>query len=137
MMARAEDAFTREIAERLLNRKLYKAVDVSAAFLGRGNEAGVAKFRAKLTAAKNSNEFDEFDLFEDTPKRNPYKRRGYDTPEALAKVLIRQPSGDDFEDLSNLSEVVKSLQEKSVYRVYVRNDDVRNKILSILGEVEA
>ncbi|CDZ53201.1 hypothetical protein [Neorhizobium galegae] len=127
----ATDATIASLATRLRNRELYKAVDVSERF--NADEASKAKFRKRLAEAKASGEFEEFDIFEDTASRNPYKRRGYDTPEALSKVLIRT-SSNSYEDLANRSKVVEALKEESVYRVYARDSDIHKKIKSMLGD---
>lgn len=119
------------LATRLRNRDLYKAVDVSEQF--KADEASKAKFRKRLTEAKANGEFENFDLFEDTASRSPYKRRGYDTPEALSKVLIRTSSGS-YEDLANRSKVVEALKEESVYRVYAKDADVHKKIKGMLRD---
>ena len=122
----AEDDVISSLASRLRNRELYKAVDVSERF--DVDDASKAKFRKALSEAKAGGEFGEFDFFEDTASRNPYKRRGYDTPEALSKVLIRT-SSEPYVDLATKSKVVAALNEKTVYRVYARNADVKKKIM--------
>ncbi|MBY5798191.1 HD domain-containing protein [Rhizobium leguminosarum] len=127
----APDEVISSLAKRLHHRELYKAIDVSERF--DADEASKAKFRMKLAEAKAGGEFDEFDFFEDTASRNPYKRRGYDTPEALSKVLIRT-SSNSYEDLAARSKVVEALKEKTVYRVYARDSDIYNKIKGILGD---
>ena len=127
----AQDSVIANLATRLRNRDLYKAVDISERL--KADEASKAKFRKKLTEAKENGEFKEFDLFEDTASRNPYKRRGYDTPEALSKVLIRT-SANSYEDLASRSKVVEALKEESVYRVYASDSVVYEKIKAILGD---
>ena len=127
----AKDEVISHLARRLRNRELYKAIEVSERF--DADEASKAKFRKKLGEAKSGGEFGEFDFFEDTASRNPYKRRGYDTPEALSKVLIRT-SSDSYEDLAARSKVVEALKEKTVYRVYAKDNDIQDKIKGILGD---
>jgi HD superfamily phosphohydrolase len=110
-MMSAKDEIVKELATRLIQRKLYKAIDVSALLEHRGGEAAVARFKGRLGAAKKAGTFGPIDLFEDTATRNPYKRRGFETPEALSKVLIRLSDGTSFEDLRDCSKVVKALEE--------------------------
>jgi HD superfamily phosphohydrolase len=129
-MSTAKDASLAELATRLLNRRLYKVIDVSARLAQKGGEASVARFRARLTEARP--QLGPIDLLEDQATRNPYKRRSYDSPEALAKVLIRRGDGTAYEDLAERSNVVASLKEQSVFRVYVRNDEVMDRIENIL-----
>jgi len=45
----------------------------------------------------------------------------------LSKVLIRLSDGTSFEDLRDCSKVVKALEETTVFRVYVRNEDTKAK----------
>ena len=131
LMEHSSDESLKNMAGRLLRRELYKALDVTEYFKGKGGEAAEAKFRAAISGAKKAGEFGDLDVFSDAPQRDPYKRRGYDTPEALSKVLIRNSAGGQYEDLSQLSEVVSSLQKRTVYRVYAKDSKIRDKIIEI------
>jgi uncharacterized protein len=106
-MINAPDPIISELSSRLRNRKLFKAIDITALLENRGGAASVARFRARLKQAKA--DIGEFDILEDQVARNPYKRRGYDSPEALSKVLIRRVDGTGYEDLADRSEVVAAL----------------------------
>jgi HD superfamily phosphohydrolase len=129
-MSTAKDAPIAELAKGLLERRLFKAIDVSSRLAQKGGQASVARFRARLAELKPT--LGPIDLLEDQATRNPYKRRSYDSPEALAKVLIRRGDGTAYEDLAERSHVVENLKEHSVFRVYVRNEEVRKKIEDIL-----
>ncbi|WP_127389312.1 HD domain-containing protein [Mesorhizobium sp. M7A.F.Ca.CA.001.08.2.1] len=131
LMVRASDDHIKHLASRLLRRDLYKAFDVTEYFKGRGGEASVAKFRAALSEAKKADGFGYLEIFEDSPARDPYKRRGYDTPEALSKVLIRGSPGGPYQDLAELSDVVSALQKRTVYRVYAGNANALKKVKQI------
>jgi uncharacterized protein len=120
----AQDGAVAELSSRLLNRKLYKAIDVSARLAQRAGDASVARFRARLAELRGQGQISAIDLLEDQATRNPYKRRGYDSPEALSKVLIRRVDGNGYEDLADRSKVVAALREETVFRVYVRNDNL-------------
>ena len=135
-MVDCKDEILRTLSERLLSRRLYKAMDISSHFEGRGGANGVAHFRAELTKLKNNGDFDEVEIFEDQPSRNPYKRRGYGSPDALSKIHIMTSDGSHPTDLSELSDVVKSLQERSIYRIYVRDKDAHEKITEIMKRVQ-
>ncbi|WP_238124994.1 HD domain-containing protein [Xanthobacter sp. NM-25] len=130
VISSSSDSECAHLAQRLRSRKLYKAIDVGTAFAGRDDS--VVRFKAALKKAKDSNEIDKFSVFEDEPSRDPYKRRGYEGMEALQKVLIRREDGSSYEDLSNRSEVVKALSKKSVYRVYVRDAEAKEKIWKMI-----
>jgi uncharacterized protein len=130
--ASSKDDTVKELSTRLLGRDLYKAFDITA-LLHSGGEAAVARFRGRLERAKKAGEFGSIDLFEDIARRDPYKRKGFETPEALSKVLIRRADGSGYEDLRDCSAVVKALEETSVFRVYVRNEETKNKLNNIIG----
>jgi uncharacterized protein len=133
-LASSEDADLAELASRLLNRELYKSFDVKARF-ERGGEQAVAQFRYRLSEERKNGAIGPYDVFEDSASRNPYKRRGFEN-EALAKVLIRREDGRGYQDLAERSKVVAALQPESLYRVYVRNNDVRERIDKIAGELQ-
>ncbi|MER9690645.1 HD domain-containing protein [Mesorhizobium sp. M0179] len=136
VMAESKDAILSELSQRLLSRKLYKAIDISDHFEGRGDANAVAHFRAQLTKAKENGDFDEVEIFEDQPSRNPYKRRGYGSPDALSKIHIMRADGSRPDDLSDRSDVVRALQEKSIYRVYVRDEKAKAKIEDLIRRME-
>lgn len=134
-MAAAPDEILAELSHRLLTRRLYKAIDVTARLHSRGGDASVARFRAQLADAKR--QLGAFDVIEDQATRNPYKRRGFDSPDALSKVLIRRVDGTGYEDLADRSKVVAALQQQSTFRVYVRNDDVKQRVEQLLEGIAA
>lgn len=127
-MSEATDDVCRELSSRLLNRKLYKAIDIGDKFAGR--EESVVRFKMKLKDARDKGAFGPIDVFEDQTNRTPYKLRGYETPEAMAKIHIRKPDGT-YEDLANRSDVVKALKAKSIYRVYPRTDDIAKEVMKL------
>lgn len=129
------DPILSEVSGRLLRRELFKVVNVGARLGQRGGDAAEARFRLRLSEARKANAFGDFDVFEDGPTRSPYKRRGHDSSGALEKVLIRMPHGNNYEDLSDRSEVVKSLSERSLYRVYVRDEKTKEAIEAMVEEI--
>jgi HD superfamily phosphohydrolase len=131
-MTRAKDEFIRELSNRLLNRVLYKAIDVTARLFPSGGEGGVAHFKSRLADAKKAGSFGPIDVFEDNPRRNPYKRRGFETPEALSKVLIRRADGTGYEDVRDCSNVVKAMEETTMFRVYVRDPATNAKLEALI-----
>lgn len=136
VMSHSKDPILQSLSSRLLKRELYKVIDISSRFEGNVGDVGVAKFRAALSEAKRNQDFDDFEIFEDQPTRNPYKVRGYGSPEALSKIHILAPNGKDLMDLSDCSQVVKSLSEKSLYRIYVRDNDAKKKVLELLRRIK-
>lgn len=133
LMLNAQDNDLRDLSSRLLNRHLYKAVDITDALPNYGDQA---KFRLALQDAQANGEFKNLDIFDDSPSRNPYKRPGYDSRGGLAKILIRDSSGTGHVDLAEKSRVVEALKQQSVFRVYVRNDETKIKIDSLIGKIK-
>jgi HD superfamily phosphohydrolase len=131
-LSRAQDDIVRHIALRLACRRLYKVLDVGTILHSKGGEAAVAKFKMRLAEQQKDGTFGPIDVFSDTAKRNPYQRKGLETPDVLKKVLIRRPDGTNFEDLRDCSDVVKALEEKALFRVYVRDNSTRKKVLSLM-----
>lgn len=134
-MADAEDEVVRELANRLRSRNLYKSIDIQARLAPVTGAAGVARFRAKLSQARQSGAFGPHDVLDDDPARTPYKRRGFDSPEALNKVLIRGADGNGTHDLADRSEVVRTLEQRSIFRVCVRDENANEIVEDILKEV--
>jgi HD superfamily phosphohydrolase len=129
-MTKGMDQTLRELASRLLERKIYEVLDISSHLDYRDGDIGT--FRARLSKAKKDGAFEEFDVLEDSAKRNPYERRHYGTPAALEKVHIRIGSSPNPEDLGDVSDVVRALREKSIYRIFVRNKRVKGLIENLL-----
>jgi uncharacterized protein len=127
-MLKAKDSIVGELAARLLHRKPYKAIEISAHFERRGGDAAVATFKGRLNAAQRAGEIGSTEVFSDTASRTPYKRESFETPAALSKVLIRLPDGTGMQDLRDSSSVVRALEEKSVYRLYVRDEEAKAKV---------
>lgn len=131
-LSKAKDKTISYLATRLACRRLYKVVDVGALLQNKGGEAAVAQFKMRLAEMQKSGGCEPIDVFSDTAKRNPYQRKGLDTLDVLKKVLIRRSDGTSFEDLRDCSDVVKALEERSLFRVYVRNNATKRKVLSLM-----
>jgi uncharacterized protein len=120
-LSKAKDNVISHLALRLACRRLYKVIDVGAILEANGGEAAIARFKMRLIELQKSGEVGPIDVFSDAAKRNPYQRKGLETPDVLKKVLIRRPDGTNFEDLRDRSDVVRALDEKALFRVYVRD----------------
>ncbi len=134
-LSKAKDEIISHLATRLACRRLYKVVDVGAILQAKGGEAAIAQFKMRLAHSQKAGDFGHIDVFSDTAKRNPYQRKELETPEVLKKVLIRRSDGTGFEDLRDRSDVVKALDEKAIFRVYVRDNSSKRKILALMEDV--
>lgn len=134
-MAKAKDSDIATLSSRILNRDLYKCAELPSAFQGGNNGELKIKLRKKISDAKESGALDETEVFEDFASRNPYKRRGYDSVEALQKIFIMDQGSGQQTDLSALSPTVASLEQRELYRIYVRDSEASQKILQMAGEI--
>lgn len=134
-LSKAKDEIVSHLALRLACRRLYKVVDAGSLLQTKGGDGAIAEFKMRLAASQKAGDFGSIDVFSDTAKRNPYQRKGLETPEVLKKVLIRRPDGTGFEDLRDRSDVVKALDEKALFRVYVRDNSSRRKILALMEDL--
>ena len=134
-LSRSKDKTISYLALRLACRRLYKVVDVGAALQSKGGDAAVARFKMRLSDYQKGGGFGPIDVFSDTAKRNPYQRKGLETPDVLKKVLIRRADGTSFEDLRDCSEVVRALEEKALFRIYVRDNVIRKSVLAMMEDL--
>jgi len=128
IMRDSPDEVTSELANRLLDRQLYKVVDVASQFRTEERDAQVATFRSRLERAFESGELAKFDAIQDRPSRTPYKSRKYGSAEGLDVIYIKRNSSAIPTDLGQISEVVKALEARTLMRVHVRNQETKEKI---------
>lgn len=126
----------KDVAGRLLHRKLFKAIDVQVALDGTGRDGRLSKFKKSLKEWFDADSTLKRRILIDQYERNPYKRRGYDSPKALEKIHVRK--GGANVDLSDCSLVVKALEPFNVYRAYVADNDseARELVCSLLAEAK-
>jgi uncharacterized protein len=138
------------LATRLLERKLFKCVDVTrqaAAWarerlpddkviekrreLARAKEARVRQLVTERDLTKFSEE--EPSLLKDLAERNPYKRSEA-SDAALSRIWVK---GEDegVHDLGQLSDVVRSLVPFQAYRLYYGGDSGKQAIEDVMKEV--
>ena len=134
-LSRAQDDIIRHLAMRLACRRLYKSIEVGSILHSKGGDAAVAQFKMRLSEAQKGGELGAIDVFTDTARRNPYQRKGLETPDVLKKVLIRRPDGTNFEDLRDRSDVVRALEERSIFRVYTRDAVSRKIVMSLMDRL--
>lgn len=126
----------KDVAGRLLHRKLFKVIDVQLALDGTGRDGRLSKFKKSLKEWFDADSTLKRRILIDQYERNPYKRRGYDSPKALEKIHVRK--GGANVDLSDCSQVVKALEPFNVYRAYVADNDseAREIVCSALAEAK-
>jgi HD superfamily phosphohydrolase len=130
-MTHAKDDYIREISNRLKDRLLYKCINVgeSARHLG-GDSLSHFKRRLKEDFA------DKLDrtILRDEVSLTAYGWRDYEDPGALQKVLVADATGRS-RDIAELSETVRSIQPRKVFRVYCSNAAELDAIEKLQKEV--
>lgn len=152
LLCDAKDKIISEFAERLQNRKLFKAVDVTTQISIRiknsfptldREELQIKIDRAEAQIRETvQSEIAEMErkgkkptLLADFANRNPYKRhRGEET--ALKKIFAFDQDGE-LRDLADVSDVVRTLKPFKAYRVYVSEGESASekKLQSIIGSI--
>jgi len=134
VMRDSPDPVINELANRLLDRRLYKVVDVASRFRDDEREVRIAKFRSRLAQTFENDELSTFDAIQDSPSRTPYKRRKYGSTGGLDMIYIKRNSSAIPTDLSQISDVVKALEAQSLMRVHVRDEKTEDKINNMIAE---
>ena len=138
LLSSASDKCVSELAMRLLKRKLYKALDVTALVEGKvasdGTEEKTEEKRRKIEAQIRGRlrESGLLELSDSAPvalddicSRDPYQR-GQGDDATLTMIYAIDRTGKT-EELSKLSKVVGALKKYEVYRIYYRNEDQTTK----------
>jgi HD superfamily phosphohydrolase len=135
----AKDSVLSELARRLLERQIYKAIDLTALVQSkvkpekvRSKEVEViSKISENFSSAVNQSPR----ILHDVAKRNPYKRLSA-SGDSLKKILAVDRDGN-LRDLADLSSVVSALKPFHSRRVYCRDESEKKKVTEfILGELK-
>jgi len=137
LLARSDDNLLSELATRLNNRDLYKCLDVGARAKSAAKSDAIGTFRKLLAEAQDAGEFETGDALVDRASVSPYKFHDYESPKALDKVIIRKSDGSGgYEDVEELSPVVKAMRTEKFFRVYARTPEVMTKLKGIWEEAK-
>lgn len=151
MLKDAKDDIIAEFAERMQRRKLFKALDVSAALnskikqdnpdinreeLHSKVEVAEAKIREVIQGeiAEAEAKGQKPALLADLANRNPYKRHRGD--DATLKTIYAKDQDGTLRDLADVSDVVRALKPFKAYRVYHADSDSKTetKVNTIIAE---
>lgn len=123
--ATCDDSVLSQLAQGLLNRRLFKAVDVT--------EAGIPHAVSFCEAARRIIEsfgyVAEFAFSPDTPSDTPYKLYNPDSEKPATQIYIQTASGSQRE-LSEQSDSVRQLNKKYTLTRYYFPPDVRSRVLA-------
>ena len=133
LMAAASDPTLAELARRLHERKLFTCIDIG--MLAKDNSGDTrGRFRTKFDPRRRpGNDLAEPHCLVDQYTINPYTFTGFETQQALKKFMIEGPGGT-FDDIRELSDVVRHSEERPLYRVYARDNVARDAINQIWKE---
>ncbi len=127
--ARGEDPLLKELGEGLVNRKLYKAVDVTFV-----PPRATALFQAAAIDAIRSAGLDpDYALVADSPSDTPYKPYDPDAQNAVNQILIASPT-HGWQELSQASRSVDTIQKEYSLLRYYFPERIRDMIVSIAEE---
>ena len=120
-----QDSVLKFLANGLLNRKLFKAIDVTAA-----SSHKVANFqeRAKQIVSKAYGSDEDFFVV-DTPSDTAYKPYDPDAEKPATQIFIETPRGQ--QELSRISENVQNLGKRYTLTRYYFPESVRDGIQSV------
>jgi hypothetical protein len=127
LLADAPDRGIAEDATRLRDRRLLKAIDVRARLsdgrLYPGDEVDQSqlKFQRALAELTANDPSLVNRILVDRYERDPYKRKGYDSPKAIERIHVL--SKGHPVDLATISPTVAALKPLQIYRVYVAPED--------------
>jgi HD superfamily phosphohydrolase len=137
LLARSKNACLAELSSRLLGRKFYKAIDVTAkieaalvALAPDEREERRRKAEASIRVDLNGSGLMAVTdsaprVIDDVVVRDPY-RQGQGDGAVLDAIYAIDRSGE-LKDLSHLSRVVAALKKYEVYRIYYRESDDETK----------
>ncbi len=130
-MRLAKDPEVAQLADRLLNRKLYKCIDIGARARAHVGSALIT-FRKKL---KDSGLLgDGAVVLEDTAKLTPYGIYDYDDKSALQKVLVVRSGHGKPDDLAACSRLIGAIETEQIYRTYAADSASLEKIEALWRE---
>ena len=122
---------TSELAKRLRDRVLYKCVDIG----DRDTPGGNLYLRFKRELERREISWRD-DLLFDEPTLAPYKWYDFDDASALNKVLVKSHEDmDEPVDIIGESDVVKTLRETRIQRVYAPDSEQAEQLRDLLVEV--
>lgn len=123
-----------DLAGRVVDRKLYKCLDIAVRIDDRGSDL-ILRFKARLHELSSSLGLDGgVTLLEDDPKLAPYKWYSWDE-NTLMKVLVQDIEQRKNIDVGEKSDVIRALRAEELYRVYVPDYERRDEIEKIWREV--
>jgi hypothetical protein len=132
-----KDEHIAALSRGLLERKLYKCFDVGVR--AGANSGHLMNFKKALREqAENLGLVLGLTLLEDNPRIDAYKWYDWESENALKKVLVNANNKEQKEnivDIAGESAIVQALEKENIYRIYVPNNEDREKVSALWTEV--
>ncbi len=127
--ARGQDPLLRELGEGLVNRKLYKAVDVTFV-----SPRAAADFKvAAVEGIRNVGLDPVYALVADSPSDTPYKPYDPDALKPINQIFVAGPTGG-WQEISQASRSVDTLQREYSLLRYYFPERIREMVVAIAAE---
>lgn len=133
-MAGATDQNVARLATWLRERRLFKCIDIGERTADLGGEEQELTFRKRLRDELGGKRGKS--ILEDRPPVSAYSRYGSDEQGAFQRVMIggldpkKRPT-----DIRKRSEVIRALESRKLYRVYVAGEDERKEVEALWEDV--
>lgn len=127
----SKDKQLAEFGSRILDRRLFKCFDVGAHLKSQGGDLKYRFMERLRNDAKDLNLERHVTLLEDEPRLTGYDWYSWTEESALKKVLIQDIERNENIDIGDRSEIIKALKKEEFCRVYVPNEDRRERIEAI------
>lgn len=133
-MASSDDAALQYLANALLNRRLYKCFDAGE-YASKMRGDSLQRFLKELQDAEELLRFENGLIpLHDEANVTLYGVHGFDESGALQKVLIEPSRGERPQDIGETSQILGSVGEHKLYRVYTPDDESRIRITQLWEE---
>ena len=133
-MASSDDVALQYLANSLLNRRLYKCFDAGE-YASKRRGDSLQRFLKELQDSGDALRFANGLIpLHDEANVTLYGVHGFDESGALQKVLIEPSKGERPQDIGETSDILGSIGEHKLYRVYTPDDEGRTRITELWEE---
>jgi HD superfamily phosphohydrolase len=122
-MRLAEDESLKDLAGRILDRRLYKVLDIDSAY-----DDDEQRRRAIVRVRQRKAAYPALDILSESPRISAYGEGGADDTKAHNRIMIVGQDGRVTE-ITQKSPVVKALETKSLHRFFFKDEAVRAEMI--------
>jgi HD superfamily phosphohydrolase len=122
MMRQGEDAHLKDLAGRILDRRLYKVLDMNSAY-----DDPEQRRRVIVRIRERRGRYDPLDILSESPRISAYGEGGADDTKAHNRLMIVDNDGVVTE-ITRKSPVVKALETKLLQRFFFKDEELRDEL---------